>query len=86
MLFKVENPEDVPEGGDYKDNLNPDSLIVLHDSKVEPILKDAKPGDKFQFLRMGYFCVDSRDSSPGALVFNKTVGLKDTWAKIANKI
>ncbi|NLX63950.1 MAG: glutamine--tRNA ligase/YqeY domain fusion protein [Clostridiaceae bacterium] len=85
MLFKVENPEDVPEGGDYKDNLNPDSLIVLHDSKVEPILKDAKPGDKFQFLRMGYFCVDSRDSKPGALVFNKTVGLKDTWAKIAKK-
>jgi len=85
MLFKVENPEDVPEGGDYKDNLNPDSLIVLHDCKVEPILKDAKPGDKFQFLRMGYFCVDSKDSKPDALVFNKTVGLKDTWAKIAKK-
>lgn len=85
MLFKVENPEDVPEGGDYKDNLNPDSLVVLKGCKVEPALKDAKPGDRFQFLRMGYFCVDNKDSKPGALVFNKTVGLKDSWAKIASK-
>lgn len=80
MLFKIENPDD----GDYKENLNPESLIVLTHSKVEPALKDAKPGDRFQFLRMGYFCVD-KDSKPGALVFNKTVGLKDTWAKIASK-
>lgn len=85
MLFKVENPEEVPEDGDYKDNLNPDSLIVLTHSKVEPVLKDAKPGDRFQFLRMGYFCVDNKDSRPSKLVFNKTVGLKDTWAKIAKK-
>ncbi len=85
MLFKVENPDEVPEGGDYKDNMNPDSLIVLNNSKVEPALKDAKPGDRFQFLRMGYFCVDNKDSKPGTLVFNKTVGLKDTWAKIAKK-
>ena len=85
MLFNVENPDEVPEGGDYKDNMNPDSLIVLNNSKVEPALRDAKPGDRFQFLRMGYFCVDNKDSKPGALVFNKTVGLKDTWAKIANK-
>lgn len=85
MLFKVENPDDIPEGGDYKDNLNPDSLIVLNHSKVEPVLKDAKPGDRFQFLRMGYFCVDNKDSKPDSLVFNKTVGLKDTWAKIAKK-
>ncbi|HHW22921.1 MAG TPA: glutamine--tRNA ligase/YqeY domain fusion protein [Clostridiaceae bacterium] len=85
MLFRVENPEDVPEGGDYKDNLNPQSLIVLKNSKAEPSLANAAPGTRFQFLRMGYFCVDSKDSKPGALVFNKTVGLKDTWAKIAQK-
>ncbi len=85
MLFKVENPDDIPEGGDYKDNLNPESLTILTHSKLEPVLADAKPGDRFQFLRMGYFCVDSKDSKPGALVFNKTVGLKDSWAKIASK-
>lgn len=85
MLFKVENPDDVPEGGDYKDNMNPDSLIVLTHSKLEPALKNAEPGDRFQFLRMGYFCVDNKDSKPGELVFNKTVGLKDSWAKIASK-
>jgi glutaminyl-tRNA synthetase len=85
MLFKVENPDEIPEGGDYKDNLNPESLTILTHSKLEPVLADAKPGDRFQFLRMGYFCVDSKDSKPGALVFNKTVGLKDTWAKIASK-
>lgn len=85
MLFKVENPDDVPEGGDYKDNLNPDSLKVLSHSKVEPALKNVKPGDRFQFLRIGYFCVDNKDSKPGFLVFNKTVGLKDSWAKIAKK-
>ncbi len=85
MLFNVENPDDIAEGGDYKDNLNPDSLIVLKHSKVEPSLQDAKPGDRFQFLRTGYFCIDNKDTKAGALVFNKTVGLKDTWAKIAGK-
>ncbi|MCX7771596.1 MAG: glutamine--tRNA ligase/YqeY domain fusion protein [Clostridia bacterium] len=85
MLFKVENPDEVPEGGDYKDNLNPDSLKILTHSKLEPALAEAKPGDRFQFLRMGYFCVDNKDSKPGAMVFNKTVGLKDSWAKIASK-
>ncbi len=85
MLFKVENPDEVPEGGDYKDNLNPESLTILKNSKIEPALANAKAGDRFQFLRMGYFCVDNKDSNPGALVFNKTVGLKDTWAKIAQK-
>lgn len=85
MLFNVENPDDVPEGGDYKDNLNPESLIVLKNSKLEPSLANAQPGDRFQFLRMGYFCVDNKDSKPGALVFNRTVSLKDTWAKIASK-
>lgn len=85
MLFKVENPDDIPEGGDYKDNLNPDSLIVQKNSKVEPSLANVEAGSRFQFLRMGYFCVDSKDSKPEALVFNKIVGLKDTWAKIVQK-
>lgn len=85
MLFNVENPDEIPDGGDYKDNLNPESLIVLQHSKVEPSLKDAKPGDRFQFLRTGYFCIDNKDSKPDALVFNRTVGLKDTWAKIAQR-
>lgn len=85
MLFKVEDPDEIPEGGDYKDNLNPESLIILKNSKVEPALANVDAGSRFQFLRMGYFCVDSKDSKPGALVFNKTVGLKDTWAKIAQK-
>lgn len=85
MLFKVENPDEVPEGGDYKDNMSPESLTVLTNCKLEPDLANAKPGDRFQFLRMGYFCVDSKDTKPGALVFNRTVGLKDSWAKIASK-
>ncbi|MDX1962315.1 MAG: glutamine--tRNA ligase/YqeY domain fusion protein [Pirellulales bacterium] len=81
-LFKTLDPGDVPEGVDYKTNLNPDSLVVLSDCKVEPNLATAGPGDKFQFERMGYFCVD-KESAAGKLVFNRTVGLKDTWAKIA---
>lgn len=84
-LFTVENPDDIPDGSDYKDFINPDSLIVIKGAKLEPSLKDAKPEDKFQFLRIGYFCVDNKDSKPGNPVFNRTVGLKDTWAKIASK-
>lgn len=84
-LFTVENPDDIPDGSDYKDYINPDSLIVIKGAKLEPCLKDAKPEEKFQFLRIGYFCVDNKDSKPGNLVFNRTVGLKDTWAKIASK-
>jgi len=84
-LFAVENPDDIPDGSDYKDYINPDSLIVIKGAKLEPCLKDAKPEEKFQFLRIGYFCVDNKDSKPGNLVFNRTVGLKDTWAKIASK-
>lgn len=84
QLFRVENPDDIPEGGDYKDNLSPESLIVLKNCKLEPVLANTKPGDRFQFLRIGYFCTD-RDSKPGSLVFNRTVGLKDTWAKLASK-
>lgn len=84
-LFAVENPDDIPDGSDYKDYINPDSLIVIKGAKLEPCLKDAKPEEKFQFLRIGYFCVDNKDSKPGNPVFNRTVGLKDTWAKIASK-
>jgi len=81
-LFLKENPYDVPEGQDFTVNLNPESLKVLMGCKLEPGLATAAPGDRFQFMRQGYFCMDSKDSRPGALVFNSTVGLKDTWAKI----
>jgi glutaminyl-tRNA synthetase len=81
-LFKTEDPDDAPVGSDYKVNLNPDSLVVLNDCKLEPSLAKADPGSRFQFERVGYFCVDTVDSRPGALVFNRTVSLRDTWAKI----
>jgi glutaminyl-tRNA synthetase len=80
-LFTKENPDDVPEGQDFTVNLNPDSLKVLDNCKIEPSVKDTKPLDRLQFERLGYFCTD-KDSTPDKLVFNKTVGLKDTWAKI----
>ncbi len=80
-LFTKENPDDVEEGKDFTANLNPNSLEVLKPCYLEPSLKCAKPGDRYQFERLGYFCVDS-DSSEGALVFNRTVSLRDTWAKI----
>ena len=83
-LFTKENPGDVDEGRDYKSNLNPDSLQVLASCKVEPGLKDAPAGSRFQFERQGYFCVDP-DSTADKLVFNRTVTLKDTWAKIRKK-
>ena len=78
-LFLKEDPSDLPEGGDFTDNLNPDSLRTIT-AKAEPSLADAQPGDRFQFLRQGYFCVDL-DSAPGALVFNRTVALRDSWAR-----
>ncbi len=80
-LFTKQNPDDTEEGKDFTSNLNPNSLEVLTDCFVEPSLKDAKPPNRFQFERLGYFCVDP-DSSPGKPVFNRTVTLKDTWAKI----
>ncbi len=80
-LFNKENPLDVEEGADYKDYLNPDSLEVLKSCRVEPSLAKASPGNFYQFERMGYFCVDP-DSSPEKPVFNRTVTLRDTWAKI----
>ena len=80
-LFTQADPDDVPEGADWKANLNPDSLQVLSPCYVEPSLGKAAALDFFQFERQGYFCVDP-DSQPGALVFNRTVSLKDTWRKI----
>jgi glutaminyl-tRNA synthetase len=81
-LFIKPDPDDVEEGQDYKANLNPNSLEVLTGCKLEPSLASAGPGSRFQFERLGYFCVDSKDSAPGRLVFNRSVSLRDTWAKI----
>ncbi len=80
-LFAKPDPGDVEEGHDYKENLNPSSLEVIPECYVEPSLAGAKPGDRFQFERLGYFCVDDEATSE-KLVFNRTVTLKDTWAKI----
>ncbi len=84
-LFTVESPDNVPEGADFVDTLNPDSLEVLTGCRLEPSLAAAAPGARYQFERLGYFCADSEDSKPGAPVFNRTVTLKDTWAKIEKK-
>jgi len=81
-LFTRENPMDVEEGRDFKDYIRPDSLEVLSCCKVEPCLKDARPGERYQFERIGYFCVDSVDLVPGRLIFNRTVTLRDQWARI----
>jgi glutaminyl-tRNA synthetase len=82
-LFNAENPLD--EEGDFKSNLNPTSLEIIPQAKIEPALKDAKLGEHFQFIRKGYFCLDAKLSSSEKLVFNRTVTLKDTWAKEAVK-
>lgn len=81
-LFKVEDPSN--EEGDFKSYINPDSLQVITNAYIEPSLLKAKPGERFQFLRKGYFCVDA-DSTAEKVVFNRTVTLKDTWAKEAKK-
>ncbi|HEX2695385.1 MAG TPA: glutamine--tRNA ligase, partial [Acidobacteriota bacterium] len=81
-LFTVRDPNDVPEGADYKTNLNPKSLEVLRGCRVEPALGAAEPGSRWQFERLGYFTADFRDSKAGAPVFNRTVTLRDEWAKI----
>ncbi len=85
-LFLKPNPTDVEEGKSFKDYINPNSLQVLNSCHVEPSLKGAKPGERFQFERIGYFAVDPVDSRPGAPVFNRIVTLRDTWAKIKNKV
>jgi glutaminyl-tRNA synthetase len=83
-LFSKPDPYDLEEGQDVLDNLNPNSLEVVNNAKLEPSLASAKPGDRFQFERVGYFCVDP-DSTAEKLVFNRTLPLKDTWAKIEKK-
>ncbi len=79
-LFSIENVGDIPEGKDPFDYLNPESLVTKQ-AKLEPMLAHATLDDRYQFMRLGYFCLDSRDSSPERLVFNRTVGLKDSWGK-----
>ncbi len=80
-LFSKENPLDLAEGEDFKSHLNPESMQILKGCRVESSLAGARPGSRYQFLRHGYFCVDS-DSTTSNLVFNRTVSLRDTWAKI----
>ena len=80
-LFNVENPSDESGVRDFTENLNSDSMIVIDDAKIEDTLTDLKTGDTFQFLRLGYFCVDP-DSTSDTPVFNRTVALKDSWKKI----
>ncbi len=80
-LFSVPDPSDESGGKEWKAHLNPDSLEVLTECRAEPSLADARSGDRFQFERLGYFCADP-DTEPGKLIFNRTVTLKDTWAKI----
>lgn len=81
-LFSKEDPDDVPEGSDWLENVNPHSLERLSDCRVEPYLRNARPGDRFQFERLGYFCADVVDCSQGRLVFNRSVTLRDTWARV----
>jgi len=83
-LFTKENPNEIEDGQDFTANLNPKSLEVINDAKLEPSLANATAGGRYQFERLGYFCVDP-DSKPGKLVFNRTVALKDTWAKVEKK-
>jgi len=85
-LFTKRDSTDVEEGADYKSNLNPKSLEILTSCKVEPSLEGAAPGSRYQFERLGYFFVDTTDSSVKKLVFNRTVSLRDTWAKISKTI
>ena len=80
----LRDPNAVEEGADWKDDLNPNSLETLTACLVEPSLRDATPGSRYQFERMGYFCVDP-DSSPERLVFNRTVTLKDPWARMQKR-
>jgi len=84
-LFVKENPAAVEEGEDFTANINPDSLEILENCRVEPSLADVEPETLFQFERLGYFCTDRHDSTPGRLVFNRTVTLRDTWARIQKK-
>ena len=84
-LFNRENPNDLKAGETFKDHLNPNSIEILENCYVEPSLLKAKPGSRFQFLRQGYFCTDTVESSPGKPIFNRIVTLRDTWARIQKK-
>lgn len=84
-LFSQENPDDVEEGKDFTDNINSESLTINNSAMIEPIIQDKKIGDRFQFERLGYFCIDP-DSKEGNIVINRTVTLRDSWAKIKKKI
>jgi glutaminyl-tRNA synthetase len=84
-LFTKENPDEAEEGKDFKDFINPDSLQVIASAKVEPSLKSVAAGSFYQFERQGYFCVDPIDSSPQHPVFNRTVTLRDSWARMEKK-
>jgi glutaminyl-tRNA synthetase len=84
-LFIKEDPNQVEEGQEFTANLDPNSLEVIANAKLEPSLANAPIEGRYQFERLGYFCVDP-DSKPGHLVFNRTVALKDTWAKVEKKI
>lgn len=82
-LFSLPDPDDVADGEDFTASMNPDSKVVLRDSRIEPSVASDPPGSRYQFERQGYFCSDSVDSKPGTLVFNRTVGLRDTWARLS---
>jgi glutaminyl-tRNA synthetase len=84
-LFSVPDPDALPEGQDFTDALNPESLVVLRDAKVEPSVAADPPGSRYQFERTGYFISDPVDSRPGTLVFNRTVALRDSWAKVKGR-
>ncbi len=84
-LFLTPDPDDVPDGEDFTSNLNPESLVTVRESLIEPSVAEDPPGTRYQFERLGYFISDPVDSKPGALVFNRTVTLRDTWGKIASK-
>ena len=84
-LFTISNPGEDKDGADFTSYLNPNSLEVLSNCKLEPSLAEAGAGDRYQFLRMGYFCTDAVDSKPGAPIFNRVVSLKDSWAKVAKE-
>jgi glutaminyl-tRNA synthetase len=84
-LFHVPEPWVTPEGKEFTDLLNPTSLELRRGCMLEPALRDASPGEAFQFERLGYFCADAQDSRPGVPIFNRTVALRDTWAKIEQR-
>jgi glutaminyl-tRNA synthetase len=84
-LFAAQFPDDVPEGVDWKSNLNPKSLVKVAGPKLEPCLREALPGTHYQFERLGYFFTDPHESKSGAPVFNRTVTLRDSWANIEKR-